>query len=179
VVRRKRHQLHLRTAIRASKRLAHLIHQAGRLWPVIRALVRGELDGRGLRAGAGSDWFGRRWRVTGGELNGATTAPRFTMPLPRPARSHRVRVRPHRGRTHSRSYSRCSREPLLALPRVAQGQHRDLQKAPADGGELGSGERMCRGDGIGAIPIRGITLRFPSARSPGDRLFSSERGIPL
>jgi hypothetical protein len=26
--------------------------------------------------------------------------------------------------------------------------------------------------GIGAIPIRGITLRFPNARSPGDKLFS-------
>jgi hypothetical protein len=28
--------------------------------------------------------------------------------------------------------------------------------------------------GIGAIPIRGITLRYPIARSRGDKLFSDE-----
>jgi hypothetical protein len=33
--------------------------------------------------------------------------------------------------------------------------------------------------GIGAIPIRGITLRYPNARSRGDKLFSKERGLPL
>jgi hypothetical protein len=33
--------------------------------------------------------------------------------------------------------------------------------------------------GIGAIPIRGITLRHPNARSRGDTLFSKERGLPL
>ncbi len=33
--------------------------------------------------------------------------------------------------------------------------------------------------GIGAIPIRGITLPYPNARSRGDKLFSKERGLPL
>jgi hypothetical protein len=33
--------------------------------------------------------------------------------------------------------------------------------------------------GIGAIPIRGITLRYPNARFHGDKLFSNQRGMPL
>jgi hypothetical protein len=33
--------------------------------------------------------------------------------------------------------------------------------------------------GIGAIPIRGITLRYPNARFRGDNLFSNERGMPF
>ncbi len=37
-----------------------------------------------------------------------------------------ARVSQHRGRNHSHSHSHCSMEPLLALPRVVQGQDRDL-----------------------------------------------------
>jgi len=33
--------------------------------------------------------------------------------------------------------------------------------------------------GIGAIPIRDITLQYPNARSHGDKLFSNEQGMPL
>jgi hypothetical protein len=33
--------------------------------------------------------------------------------------------------------------------------------------------------GIGAIPIKGITLRYPNARFRGDKLFSKEQGRPL
>ena len=33
--------------------------------------------------------------------------------------------------------------------------------------------------GIGAIPIRGIILRYPNARFHGDKLFSNQRGMPL
>jgi len=32
--------------------------------------------------------------------------------------------------------------------------------------------------GIGAMPIRAITLRSPSARFPGDKLFSNSRKTP-
>ena len=39
-----------------------------------------------------------------------------------------VRVSRHRGRNHSHSHSHCNREPLLALPRVVQGQDRDLSR---------------------------------------------------
>jgi len=47
---------------------------------------------------------------------------------------HRTNTKPqvraswHKGHNHSYSHSHCSREPLRALPRVAQGQGRDLSR---------------------------------------------------
>src|SRR6266436_7669730 len=33
--------------------------------------------------------------------------------------------------------------------------------------------------GIGAIPIKGLTLRYPNARFRGNKLFSESRNLPL